>query len=96
MYSNTRQRSTLAASSDNVRLAIASTAQMLGHYASQIAHAPDPMAKLQELRPRITHPAVDGGAVPWLLTVIAMGAVNATAAGVERARASLGQYAAKN
>lgn len=84
------------AASDNMRLALAYTAETLGRYASQIAHAADPLAKLAELRPHVTHPKINNGEVPWLLTVIAMGAVNTTEASTQRARASLGQHAVKN
>lgn len=57
---------------DLERLVAAASAKMFGVYAREIMFAANPAAKLEELKPLLTHPEVDDGALPWIFSCFAM------------------------
>jgi hypothetical protein len=72
---------------DSHQYLFAVQAHTIEQYAREIALAQNPIAKLEELRPYITHPKVDGGNIPWIFSCIALAVAGMSAKDLWEGRA---------
>jgi hypothetical protein len=53
-------------------------ARQLTDFALTLARADDQLAKLEELKPQLTHPQIDDGRIPWIFSAIALSVAGVT------------------